>query len=84
MEPTILTDGRRAQAEGCLALEDAFLGREGPWLFEERGAWWITCQCCDGAMEHHWSPSGHGVDPDGGHYQCGPCAGRGTFKIQMP
>jgi len=88
MEATILTDGRRVQTEGCLSLENALQGRadtEGlTEIFEERGAWYITCQCCSGSMEHFWSPSGYGVDPNGGHYQCGPCAGRGSFKIQMP
>ena len=86
-EITTLIDGRRVQAEECLDLELALCGAthtERPELFERRGEWYVTCHCCGGDMDHYWSPSGHGVDPDGGHYQCGPCKGRGIFKIQMP
>jgi len=75
-EKTTLIDGRPVHAGECLALVDALLGREGSWLFEERGAWWITCQCCEGASEH--------FDPNGGHYRCVSCGGLGAFKIQMP
>ena len=87
MERTTLVDGRRVQAQECLALEQALLGQlytDRSQLFERKSQWYVTCQCCDGYQEHAWSPSGHGVDPNGGHYQCGPCAGTGSFKIQMP
>ena len=87
METTILIDGRQVLAERCLELEPALIGAtytDGVQVYERRGTWFIECQCCRGQQEHHWSPSGHGVDPDGGHYACGPCAGMGYFKIQMP
>ena len=82
MEPTMLTDGRRVLAEPCMQLETALT--QEPRIFEDRGNWYIDCCCCEGRGEHAWSPSGHGVDPDGGHYGCGPCCGTGRFKIQMP
>jgi len=95
MEPTILHDGRKVQAAECETLETA-LGTAPPRRFpgqrvtiptvcEIRGGWVIVCLCCPGGSgEHTWSPSGYGVDPDGGHYSCGPCGGTGEFKIVMP
>ena len=93
---TILQDGRRVQADECLGLEDA-LGAVYPtrpqldWrtLYSYIGladtvSWYLECFCCNGSGEHAWSPSGHGVDPDGGHYGCGPCAGTGEFKVVTP
>ena len=87
MERTTLVDGRRILAEECLGLELALLGStytRRPHLFESKGIWYVECQCCEGTQEHAWSPSGHGADPDGGHYSCGPCCGTGRFKIEMP
>ncbi len=87
--PTILTDGRRVQAEECCDLEAA-LGAVGPnegqpELSCDGNQWYLICQCPGCASgEHAWSPSGHGVDPDGGHYGCGPCAGTGEFKVVTP
>lgn len=87
MEPAILMDGRRVQAETCLELEEALIGQlidARPRLFEHSGVWAVTCQCCEGGGEHLWSPSGHSVDPNSGHYSCGPCAGYGFFKVVIP
>jgi hypothetical protein len=89
MIDTILVDGRRVQAEECFSLEEALFGLHHrpeitSWNKAKGDEWHVTCQCCGGYMEHTWSPSGHGVDPNGGHYQCGPCCGRGVFKIQLP
>ena len=87
MEPTYLIDGRLVQAKECLVLELALTGptyTNRPQLFGRKMEWYVECQCCDSSGEHSWSPSGHGGDPDGGNYSCGPCAGLGTFKIQMP
>ena len=87
MEPTTLVDGRRVTAEPCLDLELALLGAtytDHAHLYESKLTWYLECQCCSGAGEHFWSPSGYGVDPYGGHYTCGPCVGIGRFKIQMP
>jgi len=96
LEATILTDGRTIQAEECLGLEAALWGPEDvPDLQERRlrseanifgpaSYWALICQCCKGPGEHSWSPSGHNVDPDGGHYGCGSCAGAGEFRIKIP
>ena len=86
MEPTILIDGRCILAEPCVTLSSALMGfgNHEQWLFEEKGKWYIACCCCEGGGEHVWSPSGYGVDPNGGHYTCGPCAGAGRFNIKMP
>ena len=96
--PTILQDGRRVQADGCCDMETA-LGAVGPtegqpelsWRtlysyigLADKVEWYLLCQCCVGSGEHAWSPSGHGVDPDGGHYSCGPCAATGEFKVAIP
>ena len=86
-EPTILTDGRKVNAESCASLEDAIMGitsSELPLIDSKNDDWWITCACCNGWGEHSWSPSGHGVDPDGGHYACDPCAGFGRFEVKIP
>ena len=80
MEATILVDRRRVQAEECLSLEETLRGAE---LSEYKGAWFLMCRCCEGGT-HFWSPSGHGVDPNGGNYQCGPCCGRGCFRVELP
>ena len=85
MEPTTLIDGRQITAAPCLNLEEALLGAtytDRAHLYESKLIWYVECQCCNNAGEHFWSPSGHGVDPDGGHYSCGPCVGTGRFKIQ--
>ena len=87
MEPTRLIDGRLVNAEPCLNIEGALLGDKGiinPSFFEHKGHWFLSCRCCEGNGEHSWSPSGHGVDPNGGHYTCGPCAGANCFEIKMP
>ena len=87
MESTVLIDGRRVAAEPCLGLELALVGStytKWPYLYEIKDVWYVECQCCAGAEQHSWSPSGYGVDPNGGHYSCGPCCGAGKFKIQMP
>ena len=97
METTILTDGRQVQADECRDIDFALSGDDGPVLEGHRhlresatifgpmySSWYIECQCCKGRREHHWSPSGHGVDPDGGEYGCEPCASKGSFKVETP
>ena len=85
---TILIDGRVVQAEECVDLGAALCGptdADRPELYEFRGRWYVNCQCCDSSNgEHAWNPRGHALDPDGGHYGCGPCCGTGSFAIQMP
>ena len=75
MIKTMLQDGRRVRAETCLSYDDAAYDSD---LMELM----IECQCCHGSGEHLWSPSGYGVDPDGGHYTCEPCDGYGECKIE--
>ena len=90
MTTTVLTDGRKVQTDECCDLETA-LGAVSPyqpelsWGGNYVTRWYLICQCPGCASgEHHWSPSGHGVDPDGGHYGCDPCKGTGEFKVEMP
>ena len=88
MTTTMLTDGRKVQADECQSLEYALgavpnVGHNAE-LIETGPHWILACQCCEGSGEHHWSSSGHGVDPDGGHYGCEPCKSTGEFKVEMP
>ena len=85
MEATILTDGRKVQADECRDVEAALFGSNNLAVLQYLSPIaWLECQCCQGSGEHAWSPSDHGVDPEGGHYGCGPCAGSGEFKVEMP
>ena len=84
-ELTTLVDGRRVDARECLNLENALCGQNHQAeLTQYHNDWGVICQCCNGELEHYWSPSGYAGDPQGGHYQCGPCVGQGIFKIQLP
>ena len=98
MTTTILTDGRKVQADECQDITFALYGPDdcpalgGHRQIRERATvfgpmftgWYLMCRCCESSGEHAWSPSGHGVDPDGGHYGCEPCKGTGEFKVVMP
>jgi hypothetical protein len=88
-ESTILEDGRRVQADECLELEPAMYGPDDVpevTMHERRSVkgYAIICRCCNGPGEHHWSSSGHSVDPGGGDYSCQPCAGLGEFAVKTP
>jgi len=81
----ILTDGRRVSASECLEAQNAIGAISDPPIFYcDKYGWHLECLCCEAIGEHQWSPSGYGVDPDGGVFSCEPCDGKGLFKIETP
>jgi hypothetical protein len=87
MTATMLTDGRRVPVmDECKEFSHAIGAWGDPLVpqMNKRGGWYLECACCHGNGEHYWSPSGHGVDPNGGEYACEPCGGLGEFKVATP